>query len=68
MHADLIDVTESAGCQDIEALTLIAEHGSYVLLGRVERGHVRGVHAADPVLVDLITRRLGEAARARLVD
>jgi hypothetical protein len=68
VQADLIDITESAGCRDIEALTLIAEHGSYVLLGRVERGHVRGVHASDPVFVDLITRRLAEAARARLVD
>ena len=68
VQADLIDASESAGCQDLEVLTVIAEHGSYVLLGRVERGHVRGVHASDPVLVDLVTRRLGEAARTRLVD
>jgi GGDEF domain-containing protein len=68
VHADLIDITESVGCRDLEVLTLIAEHGCYVLLGRVERGHVRGIHASDPGLVDLVTRRLGEAARTRLVD
>ncbi len=68
VQADLIDVSQSAGCQDLEVLSLIAEHGSYILLGRVERGHVRGIHASDPVLVDLVTRRLGEAARTRLVD
>jgi DNA-binding NarL/FixJ family response regulator/GGDEF domain-containing protein len=68
VQADLIDISASAGCRDLEVLTLIAEHGSYLLLGRVERGHVRGVHASDPVLVDLVTRRLGKAARTRLVD
>ena len=68
IQVDLVDLTKSPGHHDIEALTVVAEHGCYVLLGRVERGHVRGVHAADPELVDLVTRRLGEVARTRLVD
>ncbi len=67
VHADLVDVSAHAGCQDLEIFTVVAEHGAYVLIGRVERGHVRGIHAADPVLVDLVTRRLGEAARTRRV-
>jgi hypothetical protein len=29
---------------------------------------VRAVHAADPVLVDLLVQRLGEAAGVRLFD
>jgi hypothetical protein len=56
-----------AGCRDLEALAVIAEH--LLLrprLGRNEHGRVRAIHAADPLLVDLLIQRLGEAARARL--
>lgn len=68
IQLDLIDVAEAPGCRDLEVFTLVAEQSCYLLLGRVERGYVRGIHATDPLLVDLVTRRLGEAARTRLVD
>ncbi|HOU89616.1 MAG TPA: diguanylate cyclase [Polyangiaceae bacterium] len=66
VQLDLVDVADVAGCRDLEALAVIAEHSCYALLGRNERGRVRAIHAADPLLVDLLIQRLGELARARL--
>ncbi|MBN2194051.1 MAG: response regulator [Polyangiaceae bacterium] len=68
VQLDLVDIADAPGCRDLDAFTLIAEHSCYLFLGRVERGYVRGIHAADPLLVDVVTQRLGEAARTRLVD
>jgi GGDEF domain-containing protein len=63
-----VDVSHAAGCANVEACAVIAEQGAYVLLGRSEGHVVRAVHAADPVLVDLVVQRLGEAAGVRLFD
>lgn len=68
MQLDLVDVTHAPGCQDLEALTLVAEHGCYALLARAEGGTVRAVHSSDPLIADLITQRLAEASGTRLVD
>lgn len=38
----------------IEALAVVAEHGTYALLGRKERTLVRAIHASDPGLADLV--------------
>jgi GGDEF domain-containing protein/ActR/RegA family two-component response regulator len=65
---DAVDVSHVPGCGDLEALGIIAEHGAYSLVGRLERSVVRAVHAADPVFADLLVQRLGEAAGVRLVD
>lgn len=65
---DAVDVTGVPGCAELEAMGVIAEHGAYALIGRADRGVVRVVHAADPLLVDLMTQRLGDAVGARLVD
>jgi hypothetical protein len=50
----------------VEALAILAEHGAYALLGRSEKGVVRGLHAADPMLADFLAERLGRAAGLRL--
>ena len=63
-----VDVTAAPGCADLEALTIVAEHGVYALLGRVDRNVVRAVHASDPLFADPITQRLGEAVGMRLLD
>lgn len=68
VRLDVVDVTGVPGCAELEALGIIAEHGAYALVGRADRGVVRAVHAADPLLVDLMTQRLGDAVGARLVD
>jgi len=39
-----------------------------VLLGRVDHSTVRAVHSADPLLADLVTQRLAEAAGVRIGD
>ncbi|MEB2321475.1 MAG: response regulator [Sorangiineae bacterium] len=65
---DVVDVTDLPGCGDLEALTIVAEHGVYALFGRVEHGVVRAVHAGDPLLVDLMLQRLGDATGVRLLD
>jgi hypothetical protein len=38
------------------------------MAGRSEGGLVRAVHATDPLLADLLLRRLGEATLTRLLD
>ena len=63
-----VDVSHAPGCANLEACAVIAEHGAYALIGRSEGHIVRAVHAADPVLVDLVVQRLGEAAGVRLFD
>lgn len=64
LHA--IDARSGVPRDNVEALAVIAEHGSYALLGRSEGGVVRGIHAADPLLADLLAERLGRAAGLRL--
>lgn len=64
LHA--IDARPASPQESIEALAVIAEHGSYALIGRSEGGVVRGLHAADPLLADLLAERLGRAAGLRL--
>jgi GGDEF domain-containing protein len=63
-----VDVSASPGCEDLEVLSIVAEHGAYALLGRVDRGVVRAIHAADPLLADLLAQRLGEASGTRVMD
>jgi DNA-binding response OmpR family regulator len=61
-----LDVRHRDGCEDLEALSVVAEHGAYALLGRVEHGMFHGVHAADPLLADLVAQRLAELAGVRI--
>jgi hypothetical protein len=63
-----VDVSHVSGCANVEACAVIAEQGAYALMGRSEGHVVRAVHAADPVLVDLLVQRLGEVAGVRLFD
>lgn len=64
LHA--LDVRGAPGCDEIEALCVLAEHGAYALVGRNSGGLVRGVHAADPLLADFLAERLGRAAGLRV--
>jgi len=66
MHA--VDVSSAPGCANIEVCALVAEHGTYAFAGRVEGHSVRAVHAADPLLADLLIQRLSQASGARLAD
>lgn len=52
------DVRGEPGCSDVEAIVIEAEHGSWVCCGRVVGDRFQGVHAADPLLGDVIERRL----------
>ncbi|MCC6217780.1 MAG: diguanylate cyclase [Polyangiaceae bacterium] len=65
---ECVDLGQSHGLVDVEALVIVAEHGGYVLVGRATGGGVRAVHAADPVLADLVIERLSEASGRRLAD
>jgi hypothetical protein len=56
----------STGGDDVEALSIIAEHGCYSLIGRNQGGLVKGLHAADPLLADALAERLGRAAGLRI--
>ncbi len=57
----VLDVRGEPGCANIEAVIIEAEHGAWVCCGRVIGERFRGVHCADPLLADILTRRI-EAA------
>jgi ActR/RegA family two-component response regulator len=54
------------GSDDVEALSIIAEHACYAFIGRNQGGLVKGLHAADPLLADALAERLGRAAGLRI--
>jgi ActR/RegA family two-component response regulator len=64
----ILDLRGAEGCEDLQVLTVIAEHGAYMLVGRSDGVGMRGLHGSDPILVDLITLRSGQTAGVRLLD
>ncbi|MEP7048738.1 MAG: response regulator [Pseudomonadota bacterium] len=68
LRFDAVDVSLQPGCANLEVLCVIAEHSAYVLLGRHDGNLVRAVHAADPLLVDLVLSSLSIATDLRLND
>ncbi len=66
VHA--VDVSAAPGCGNIEVCALLAEHGTYAFAGRAEGHSVRAVHAADPLLADLLIQRLAQVSGARFGD
>src|SRR5262249_14890583 len=60
-----VDARGRNGCADLEAVVVEAEHGSWVCCGRTTRERFRGVHAADPLLCDLVAHRLAQAGGGR---
>lgn len=63
---DCADASLVAQSGDIEAFSLITEHGAYSLLGRIRDNVVRAVHTADPLFSDFIVDRLSEMVGTRL--
>jgi ActR/RegA family two-component response regulator len=63
-----VDVSTAPGCENVEVCALVAEHGTYAFAGRVEGHSVRAVHAADPLLADLLIQRLAQTSGTRLGD
>jgi ActR/RegA family two-component response regulator len=68
LRFDAVDVSLLEGCANLDVLCVVAEHSSYVVLGRSEGNVVRAVHAADPLLVDLVLSKLSQATDLRLND
>jgi len=62
-----LDLRSVSGCERIEALAIIAEHGAYALVARNDKGSLHGVHASDPLLADVLAERLGRAAGVRVI-
>lgn len=65
---DVVEVSELAGAENADVLVIVAQQACYVMAGRSEAGLMRAVHATDPLLADLLLRRLGEATLTRLLD
>ncbi len=59
------DVHSAPRCENAEAIVVSAEHGAWVCCGRRDEDRFRGVHAADPLLADLIAQRLAQASGMR---
>lgn len=52
------DVRAEPGCSNVEAIVVEAEHNTWVCCGRIVGERFQGVHAADPLLADVVERRL----------
>jgi DNA-binding NarL/FixJ family response regulator len=52
------DVRHLPGGLDAFAVVVRADHGTWVALGRLENDRFVGVHAADPLLADLVADRI----------
>jgi hypothetical protein len=52
------DVRHLPGGSDAFAVVVRADHGSWVTCGRLENDRFVGVHAADPLLADLVADRI----------
>ncbi len=63
-----VDVGALPGCRNVEVCAVLGEHGTYALAGRSEGHSIRAVHAADPLLADLLVQRLSQVSGARLPD
>lgn len=63
-----VDLSRHPDLGGVEALTIVCEVGAVALLASTEGSLTRAVHAADPLLTDLVTQRLGEASGERLFD
>jgi hypothetical protein len=59
------DIRSAPKCENVEAIVLHAEHGAWVCCGRRDEDRFRGVHAADPLLADLVAQRLAQASGTR---
>jgi len=68
LQVEIVDLNAHPVCRDLEVLVVIAEHGTYSMLGRSSGGQLRALHLAEPILADLLVQRLGELARTRLLD
>lgn len=66
LRLDCADATLVSPAGDLEAFSLITEHGAYSLLGRLEGDVVRAVHTADPLFSDYLVDRLSERVGTRL--
>lgn len=65
LRLDCADASVISASGDLEAFSVITEHGAYSLLGRLEGDRVRAVHTADPLFSDFLVDRLGELAGTR---
>jgi ActR/RegA family two-component response regulator len=61
MAPQVRDVRGEPGCENVEAIVIEAEHGAWVCCGRIVGDRFQGVHAADPLLADVVERRLRAA-------
>ena len=68
LQVEIVDLNAHAACRELEVLVVVAEHGVYSMIGRSSGGNLRALHAAEPVLADLLVQRLGELVRMRLLD
>lgn len=57
----VLDVRNEPGCANVEAIVVEGEHGTWVCCGRVIGERFRGVHCADPLLADVVSRRIAAA-------
>lgn len=68
VRLEVLEMSQVRGAETADVLLIVAQHISYVLVGRSEGQLVRAVHSTDPRLADVLTAKLADATGARLFD
>lgn len=68
----VLDIRKGPGCENLECLCLLAEHGAYSIVGRREtlKGSppvFRGVHTTDPLVADCLSHWMSQTAGVPLL-
>jgi hypothetical protein len=58
----LADVRDLPGCQELEAVVIAAEHGTWACCGLAEKERFFAAHASDAMLADLLAQKLSQGA------
>ena len=61
-----VEASQLVDFDTAEAIVLVAEHGTWTFCGRRKGARVTAVHSADPLIADLVSKRLALAGGVRL--
>ena len=56
-------LSDQPAYRDLEILVVVAQHGIYSLIGRTMAGTTRAIHSSDPILADLLVRKVGKIGK-----
>lgn len=59
---EVVETSGGPGDPALDVLVIVAQHTTYVLLGRARGGVMRAIHSTDPLLADLVLASLSDVS------